>query len=142
MKPQNYENHSKVDPVFHVGIALSALITLILTITFFVKNVGTETLLSFVVLLVVITLILVGVRLRTYALQVQDRVIRAEEQFRYYRLTGNEMDSRLSLKQIIALRFAPDEEFPALVERTLAENLTPNDIKKAVQNWRADHHRV
>ncbi|MCC5803935.1 DUF6526 family protein [Rossellomorea vietnamensis] len=142
MKQQNYENHSKVDPVFHVGIALSALVTLILAILFFVKNVGTETLLSFIVLLVVITLILVGVRLRTYALQVQDRVIRTEENFRYYRLTGNELDGRLSLKQIIALRFAPDEEFPVLVERTLAENLTPNDIKKAVQNWRADHHRV
>ncbi|MFI8684490.1 DUF6526 family protein [Rossellomorea sp. NPDC077527] len=142
MKQQNYENHSKVDPVFHVGIALSALITLILTITFFVMNVGTETLLSFIVLFVVITLILVGVRLRTYALQVQDRVIRAEENFRYYRLTGNELDSNLSLKQIIALRFAPNEEFPALVERTRTENLSPNDIKKAVQNWRADHHRV
>ena len=89
-----------------------------------------------------ITLILVGVRLRTYALQVQDRVIRTEEQFRYYRLTGKDLDGRLSLKQIIALRFAPDEEFPVLVERTLAENLTPNEIKKAVQNWRADHHRV
>ncbi|UXH46617.1 DUF6526 family protein [Rossellomorea vietnamensis] len=142
MKQQNYENHSKVDPVFHVGIALSALVTLILTMIFFVMNVGTETLLSFIVLLVVITLILVGVRLRTYALQVQDRVIRTEENFRYYRLSGNELDDRLSLKQIIALRFAPDEEFPVLVERTLAENLTPNDIKKAVQNWRADHHRV
>ncbi|MFP3360994.1 DUF6526 family protein, partial [Planococcus sp. SIMBA_143] len=79
MKQQNYENHSKMDPVFHVGMALSALITLILTITFFVKNVGDETLLSFLVLVAVITIILVGVRLRTYALQVQDRVIRAEE---------------------------------------------------------------
>ncbi|PFA66712.1 hypothetical protein CN378_13390 [Bacillus sp. AFS015802] len=142
MKQQNYENHSKVDPVFHVGIALSALITLILTITFFVKNVGGQPLLSFLVLVAVITIILIGVRLRTYALQVQDRVIRTEENFRYYRLTGNELDGRLSLKQIIALRFAPDEEFPVLVERTLSENLTPNDIKKAVQNWRADHHRV
>ncbi|MGG4169008.1 DUF6526 family protein [Rossellomorea vietnamensis] len=142
MKQQNYENHSKIDPVFHVGIALLSLITLILTIIFFVKTVGTETLLSFIVLLVVITLILVGVRLRTYALQVQDRVIRTEENFRYYRLTGNELDGRLSLKQIIALRFAPNEEFPALVERTMVENLTPNDIKKAVQNWRTDHHRV
>ena len=142
MKQQNYENHSKVDPVFHVGIALSALITLILAITYFVKNVGDETLLSFLVLVAVITIILIGVRLRTYALQVQDRVIRTEENFRYYRLTGNSLDAGLTLKQIIALRFAPDEEFPGLVERTLSENLSPNDIKKAVQNWRADHHRV
>ncbi|TMU86991.1 hypothetical protein FGG79_02290 [Bacillus sp. BHET2] len=142
MKQQNYENHSKIDPAFHVGIALLSLITLILTITFFVKNVGEETLISFLVLFIVLTMILIGVKLRTYALQVQDRVIRTEENFRYYRLTGDSLASALSLKQIIALRFAPDEEFPALVERTLSENLSPTDIKKAVQNWRADHHRV
>ncbi len=142
MKQQNYENHSKIDPAFHVGIALLSLITLILTITFFIKNVGEETLISFLVLFIVLTMILIGVKLRTYALQVQDRVIRTEENFRYYRLTGGQLASDLSLKQIIALRFAPDEEFPGLVERALAENLSPNDIKLAVQNWRADHQRV
>lgn len=142
MKQQNYENHSKIDPAYHVGIALLSLITLILTITFFVKNVGTETLLSFVVLFVVLTIILIGVKLRTYALQLQDRIIRTEESFRYYRLTGNPPDAGLSMKQMIALRFAPDEEFPGLVERTLTENLTAKDIKKTIQNWRADHHRV
>jgi energy-coupling factor transporter transmembrane protein EcfT len=142
MKQQNYENHSKIDPAYHVGIALLSLITLILTITFFVKNVGTETLLSFVVLFVVLTLILIGVKLRTYALQLQDRIIRTEESFRYYRLTGKSLDASLSLKQMIALRFSPDEEFPGLVERAVTEKLSPNDIKKAIQNWRADHHRV
>ncbi|MGG1631845.1 DUF6526 family protein [Rossellomorea sp. NRS-1567] len=142
MKQQNYENHSKIDPVYHVGIALLSLITLILTITFFVKNVGTETLLSFVVLFVVLTITLIGIKLRTYALQLQDRIIRTEESFRYYRLTGNPPDAGLSMKQMIALRFAPDEEFPGLVERTLTENLTAKDIKKTIQNWRADHHRV
>lgn len=142
MKQQNYENHSKIDPAYHVGIALLSLMTLILTITFFVKNVGTETLLSFVVLFVVLTIILIGVKLRTYALQLQDRIIRTEECFRYYRLTGKSLDASLSLKQMIALRFAPDEEFPGLVERAVTENLPPNEIKKAIQNWRADHHRV
>ena len=142
MKQQNFENHGKIDPAFHVGIALLSLITLILTITFFIKNVGEEMLISFLVLFIVLTMILIGVKLRTYALQVQDRVIRTEENFRYYRLTGGQLASDLSLKQIIALRFAPDEEFPGLVERALAENLSPNDIKLAVQNWRADHQRV
>ncbi|BCB04248.1 DUF6526 family protein [Bacillus sp. KH172YL63] len=142
MNQQNYENHRKLDPVYHVGIGLSALITLILTVVFFVKNVGDETLISFIVLFLVFTVIMIGVKVRTYALQVQDRVIRTEEQFRYYRLTGKELDSRLELKQIIALRFAPDEEFPALVERAVSESLSPNDIKLAVQNWRGDHHRV
>ncbi len=142
MKQQNYENHRKFDPAFHTGIALLSLVTLILSITFFVKNVGTQTLLSFVVLFAVLTIILIGLKLRGYALQLQDRIIRNEENIRCERLTGNPLDPKLSLKQVIALRFASDEEFPGLVERTLSENLSPDDIKKAVQNWRADHHRV
>ncbi len=84
----------------------------------------------------------VTVRLRGYALKLQDRIIRGEENFRYYRLTGNLLDSRLSLKQVIALRFADDAEYPELVDRTVAEDLSPGEIKKAVQNWKADHHRV
>ncbi|MCA1064051.1 DUF6526 family protein [Rossellomorea sp. AcN35-11] len=142
MKQQNVENHAKIDPLFHGVIAILALITLILSIIFFVKSVGDEWLLSVIVLLVILTLVFTALMVRGYALKLQDRIIRTEEQFRYYRLTGGLLDSSLSLKQIIALRFAPDEEFPGLVERALKKNLAPKEIKKAVQNWRADHHRV
>ncbi|MGR3762873.1 DUF6526 family protein [Rossellomorea sp. NS-SX7] len=142
MKQQNYENHSKIDPVYHYGIALLTVFILILSITFFVKNVGTETLLSFIVLLAAVTFVLIVAKLRLYALQLQDRVIRNEENFRHYRLTGKALDGGLTVKQVVALRFAPDEEFPGLVERAITENLSPKDIKKAVQNWRGDHHRV
>jgi hypothetical protein len=142
MKHQNYENHSKIDPVYHYGITLLTVVTLILSIVFFVKNVASQTLLSFIVLFTTITFLFIMVKLRLYALQVQDRTIRGEENFRYYRLTGNVLNPDLTVKQVVALRFAPDEEFPGLVERTLSENLSPKDIKKAVQDWRADHHRV
>jgi hypothetical protein len=142
MKQQTYENHSKIDPVYHYGIALLTVVTLILSITFFVKNAGTETLLSFIVLFAAVTFLLIVAKLRLYALQVQDRIIRNEENFRYFRLTGKTLDPGLTVKQVVALRFAPDEEFPGLVERTSAQNLTPKDIKRAVQNWRGDHHRV
>ncbi|MCF6139188.1 DUF6526 family protein [Pseudalkalibacillus berkeleyi] len=142
MKEQNYENHAKIDPKYHRVLTLLALVTLILSITYIVRNIGSELLLSLVILFMLITLILVAAILRLYALKVQDRVIRDEENFRYYRLTGNLLDPTLSTKQVIALRFASDEEFPALVERSMSENLSPDEIKKAVQNWRADHHRV
>ncbi|NQD67616.1 hypothetical protein HP456_17010 [Bacillus haikouensis] len=142
MKLQNYENHSKIDPVYHYGITLLTVVTLILSIVFFVKNAASQTLLSFIVLFTTITFLFIMVKLRLYALQVQDRTIRDEENFRYYRLTGNVLDPELTVKQVVALRFAPDEELPGLVERTLTENLSPNDIKKAVQDWRADHHRI
>lgn len=89
-----------------------------------------------------VIIVLMAVKIRGYGLLLQDRVIRNEENFRYYRLTGKFLDDRLSLKQVIALRFADDNEYPDLVERTISENLTPDEIKKAIQNWRADHHRV
>jgi hypothetical protein len=40
------------------------------------------------------------------------------------------------------LRFASDDEFPALAEKAALENLSENDIKKAIKNWKADDYRV
>ena len=68
--------------------------------------------------------------------------VRAEENFRYFTLTGNPLPHSLTIHQIIALRFAGDEELVSLVERTLKENLTPKEIKQAVKNWKADYHRA
>lgn len=142
IKQQNYENHAKIDPKFHRALTILALITLILSVTFIIQNIADQWLLSLVVLFMLITLLLIGAIVRLYALKVQDRVIRAEENFRYYRLTGNLLDDKLSMKQVIALRFAPDDEFVELAERAKSESLSPDDIKKAIQNWRTDHHRV
>jgi transcriptional/translational regulatory protein YebC/TACO1 len=44
--------------------------------------------------------------------------------------------------QIIALRFAPNEELIALVDRATKESLSAKDIKQAIQNWRPDYHRA
>ncbi|WP_409304068.1 DUF6526 family protein [Peribacillus sp. SCS-155] len=139
---QNYENHRKFDPLYHVGIAVLGLIMLILSIVFFFQQIASQWLLSMILLGFGLLFLFVTVKLRGYALQLQDRIIRNEENFRYYRLTGNIIDSKLSLKQVIALRFADDQEYVELVERAIQENLSPDDIKKAVRNWRADHHRV
>jgi hypothetical protein len=79
---------------------------------------------------------------RIFALRAQDRVIRVEENLRHYLLTGKPLDSRIDVKQAIALRFASDAELPALAERTVGEGLKPDDIKRAIKNWRADEYRV
>ena len=80
-----------------------------------------------------------------YALTVQNRVVRLEMRFRYYRLTNTAfepLEEKLSFGQIAALRFAPDEELPGLVKRALEENLSSSNIKKSIKNWLPDHMRV
>ncbi len=93
-------------------------------------------------LLVAIVLVLLFVYARLFALKAQDRAIRAEENLRHYVLTGKLLDKKLRTSQVIALRFASDEEFVALAQKAAAENMPPKQIKKAVKQWKADYHRV
>ena len=79
---------------------------------------------------------------RLFALKAQDRAIRAEENFRHYLLTGKPLDPRITVRQVIGLRFAPDDEFPALAAKAAAEGTSEDDIKKSIKNWKADHYRV
>jgi hypothetical protein len=72
----------------------------------------------------------------------QDRAIRAEEQLRHFVLTGKLLDPRLTIRQIIGLRFAPDDEFVGLVRRAAEQGLSEDAIKREVKNWRGDTYRV
>jgi Family of unknown function (DUF6526) len=93
-------------------------------------------------LLVFFLLLVIGSMVRTYALKAQDRAIRAEEQLRHFILTGKPLDSRLNIRQIIALRFASDEELPALAKKAAEENLRSKEIKQQINHWRADNYRI
>lgn len=80
-----------------------------------------------------------------YALTVQNRVVRLEMRLRYYQLTHTrfeEIEPRLSFGQIAALRFASDDELPALTNRALQEQLSPDAIKRSIKNWLPDEMRV
>jgi hypothetical protein len=57
-------------------------------------------------------------------------------------LTGKQIDPALTVKQLIALRFTSDEEFIDLCKKAIKENMTPDAIKKAIVNRRADHQRI
>ena len=144
MEEQSYAKHAKIDPLFHRILAPLLLVIFIGSLVNLYQSFDGHSRLYNASLIAAISLALVlaGVLIRTYPLKAQDRAIRAEENLRHYVLTGKLLDSRLTAKQIVALRFASDAEFPALAAKTSRENLVPDSIKKNVQDWRADHHRL
>ncbi|WP_431027982.1 DUF6526 family protein [Lysinibacillus sp. LZ02] len=144
MKQQSATNHTRFHPLQHFVWLPLSFVMLLSIIIYIVYNVMNKTFsVTLLILLgVVILAIIPGMLARIYALTLQDRLIRTEEQLRYYMLTNKRIDDRITTQQLIALRFASDEEYVKLVERALAENLSPTDIKQAIQMWRADHHRV
>ena len=92
-----------------------------------------------------LSLLVLGTLLRTYALRVQDRVIRLEERIRMAALLpmdAHGLQRELTTGQIIALRFASDSELATLTERAVRERLTPKQIKQSITHWRPDTHRV
>jgi hypothetical protein len=141
-KPQSFQNHTKLDPAFHMFLLPVGLILLIGSIVNLVRNFGWGS--GWHVLLMVWGMIAVF-KIRLYALKNQDRVIRLEERLRLGRLLPAPLQSRipeLTESQLIALRFASDGEVTGLVEKTLSGKLDQKAIKQAVQNWRPDYWRV
>jgi hypothetical protein len=83
---------------------------------------------------------------RSMPLRAQDRIIRLEERARLERVLPGDLRGRvgeLTASQLIAIRFAADDEVPDLTRRTLNGELkSQGDIKRAIRNWRADTLRV
>ncbi len=144
MAEQNFKNHTRLVPLFHFVAYPAAGFAFVTSIIHFIKTIGNESGRVHGAAMVALTLaVILGlVFSRSFALKAQDRAIRAEEKLRYYIATGKTFDSRLRMSQIIALRFAGDDEFVALAKRAVDENLTSKQIKAAIQNWKADTNRV
>ena len=144
MPDQNYANHRRFVPLFHFVLFSLIVLTLIGSCVNLIKTIGTHSGLYSAALLVIVnlSLFLMFVYSRVFPLKAQDRAIRAEENLRHFVLTGKLMDSRLTTRQIIALRFAPDDEFLMLAAKAIEDNLTEDQIKKAIKNWRGDYYRV
>ena len=82
---------------------------------------------------------------RSYTTRLQDRIIRLEMRMRTASLLTPDQQrllTTLRIKQLVALRFASDAEIPALLDRTAREQLPPDEIKKAIKTWVADHDRT
>ncbi len=142
---QNYHHHARLDPPFHYILLPILLINLIFSIYATVHHWPQHRELFLWWIVMAIALIILGGRSRGSALKAQDRLIRLEERLRLGTLLAPAelaLSQSLTEPQLIALRFASDPELPALARRTLAENLTPKQIKQSITNWRPDHFRV
>ena len=142
MNEQNFKNHSKLVVGWH-GLTFFAILALLVGSIINLAHSAKENLYSASLLcLVSFILVLLFIYVRVFVLKVQDRAIRAEERLRYFILTGKPLRSKLTIQQIIGLRFASDEEYLDLMAKALQENLSNKQIKQAIKNWRADYHRA
>jgi len=148
-KPQSLANHVRLDPPFHFYLLPIFGLALILSLIHFFAHITHGNIFdhihAFLLILLAVAFVILMLKTRLYSLKVQDRVIRLEERLRLTQLLPEPLRSRipeLTEDQLIGLRFASDAEIPKLVERTLKENLSRADIKKAIQTWRPDYWRV
>lgn len=144
MQEQNYKNHVRMVPLFHYVASILIFIPFFISLVHFFKalSVNSGRVNAAADVLLITGIILVYWFARSFALKAQDRAIRAEESLRYFAITGKLPDSKLKMSQIISLRFASNSEFVDLVHKAVEENLSPKQIKQAIQHWKADFDRV
>jgi hypothetical protein len=143
--PQSFKSHTRYDPAFHFVLVPILLLNFILTVFVTVRHWPDNRFLHIWLAVVAIALLLTAGVARSSALRAQDRVIRLEERLRLAALlpaTDRPRIDELSLRQLIALRFASDAEIPALVHKTLTQGLEPKAIKQNIVTWRPDYDRV
>jgi hypothetical protein len=144
MAEQNFSNHSKLVPVFHFYV-LPALV-LNLGWSFHLLRASAFSSGGWIGVIVAAALLLGFLSARTFALTVQDRVVRLEERLRLAALLPVDLQPRVgefTLEQLVALRFASDAELPALARKVLDDQINDRKaIKQMVKTWRPDYLRA
>jgi hypothetical protein len=144
MKRQSFKNHIRYYTPHHF-IYYPIIMTLLAFSVYFVFTSENQLIWSFISAVFIVLFCLAFMLRQHYALTLQNRIVRLELRYRYFSLTGKRLENfeqRLKDDQLFALRFAPDDELVALVEKTLFENLSGTEIKKAIKNWKGDYNRV
>jgi hypothetical protein len=140
--PQNLKNHARLDPAFHVVLFFVLVANLIFALVHLWHHHDIH---AGWFLVLSVAVFIAFIRLRTYPLKVQDRVIRLEERLRLQALAPQEWHSqiyRLTEDQLIGLRFAADDEVVALAKLALEQDLNRKQIKERIRDWRADVWRI
>ncbi len=144
MQEQNYKNHRRLLPGYHYLLTIILLFCLVFAIwngwRAYTHHSGR--LVAAVILGLTFACFTLEWYARIFALKAQDKAIHAQENLRYFALTGKLLPPILSYSQVAALRFADDTEFPLLVEKAMVNHMGANAIKKEIVNWKSDHHRV
>ncbi len=142
-EPQTYQNHRRLVPAYHFVTTGLLLVYLAWTVYRLVTEPSIDRVMN---LVLVAALVLMFWYLRVFPLTVQNRVIRLEERLRMERVLPPELRAeigRFRLRQLIALRFASDEELPELAAAVLREDLQdPEEIKRRIRAWRPDRLRA
>jgi hypothetical protein len=144
MLQQNNAHHARYVKGYHLVLSALLLIgTITSLVNIYLQWVAHYDMLnSILIALLFICSLFIFYYLRQFPLKAQDRAIRTEENLRHFILTHKPIDSRVTMSQVIALRFAPDNEFIVLADRAAKESLSPAEIKKEIKKWRADHYRM
>ena len=140
MAEQSFANHAHRPTETGVVWLLSAVALVLIVMQFR----GSDTR-DWAIVMLTLAMFVVGWISRAYIVRLQDRIIMLEMKVRAAEVLPAGQDAalaKLTKQQIVALRFASDEELGALLERAVRENMPPKEIKAAVKNWRADHYRT
>ena len=140
--PQGLKNHGRLDPPYHFILSTVLAVNLFIVLTFAWRNLNFFT--EWLVILSIAAFI-PAMKIRSYPLKVQDRVIRLEERLRLQALAPAEWHAQiyhLTEDQLIGLRFASDDEVVALAKQALEEKLSRKQIKERIKTWRPDDWRV
>jgi hypothetical protein len=143
--PQNLKNHGRMDPFFHYVLGFLLVFNVLFAFVHMVHHRADSYYAGPWYLLLSLAAFIPFIKLRTYPLKVQDRVIRLEERLRLQALAPAAWHAqiyRLTEDQLIGLRFAADDEVVELAKQALEGNLTRKQIKERIQSWRADNWRI
>src|SRR5262245_63558019 len=140
---QNYGNHRQLVPLFHFGVGITFTAFFIWTAMRLRNGLTADNVMPFVLALGLIFLFLSA---RGMVMRVQDRLIRLEMQGRLQEVLPQDLRARcseLTIDQLVALRFAGDDEIAELTREVLAGKLASrNAIKKRIRNWQGDYFRA
>jgi hypothetical protein len=144
MEKQSFKNHVRYY-VPHHFVYYPIIMMLLAFSVYFIFTTEDQLIWTFISAVFVVLFCLAFMMRQHYALTLQNRIVRLELRYRYFAQTWKrfeDIEHQLNDDQLFALRFAPDEELKELIEKTLSENLSGTEIKKAIIHWKGDYERV